>query len=188
MTEHPEIRRRNPVRTKARILATAFDLFASRGYARTGMRDIAEVADVATSLVVRYFGAKAALFEQALIAAIHTRGFFVREKQGFGRKMAELVVNAPDAEIPAMVMLAIADVESRQIVQGVTRELIIRSLAEWLGPPNATARALHMLILLNGFTLQTRHLMTDAVEPETVQWLADSLQAIVDEEPGRTEE
>jgi len=177
-----EPKRRNPARTKARILARAFDLFASRGYARTGMRDIAEAAEVATSLVVRYFGTKAALFEHALVEAIRTRGFFVRDKQGFGQKMAELVVKAPDAEIPAMVMLAIADVESREIAQAVTRDLIIRSLAEWLGPPNATARALHMLILLNGFTLQTRHLMTGPVLPETVGWLARALQAIVDEE------
>lgn len=188
MTAMAEPKRRNPVRTKARILATAFDLFASRGYARTGMRDIAESADVATSLVVRYFGTKAALFENALIEAIRTRGFFVREKQGFGQKMAALVVNALDAEIPAMVMLAIADVESRQIAQSVTREIIIRSLAEWLGPPNATTRALHMLILLNGFTLQTRHLMSDAIQPETVRWLADALQAIVDEEQPRSEQ
>lgn len=185
MTALAKIRRRDPVKTKARILATAFDLFASCGYARTGMRDIAEGADVATSLVVRYFGTKAALFEQALIEAIRTRGFFVREKQGFGQKMAELVVGSPDAEIPAMVMLAIADVESRQIAQRVTRDVILRSLAEWLGPPKASSRALQMLILLNGFTLQTRHLMTDEVGAETRAWLASALQAIVDDEPPR---
>jgi AcrR family transcriptional regulator len=181
MDQQPEPKRRNPVRTRARILATAFDLFASRGYARTGMRDIAESADVATSLVVRYFGTKAALFEEALINALYTRGFFIREKHGFGEKMAEAVVNADDAQIPAMVMLAIADVESREIAQRVTRGVIIKTLAEWLGPPDAAVRALHMLILLNGFTLQTRHLMSDQVQPETIRWLAASLQAIVDE-------
>ncbi len=182
MDATPEPRRRNPVRTKARILATAFDLFASRGYARTGMREIAEGADVATSLVVRYFGTKAALFEAALINALYTRGFFIRDKNGFGAKMAELVVNAEDAQIPAMVMLAIADVESREIAQRVTRGVILGTLAEWLGPPDAAARALHMLILLNGFTLQTRHLMADEVQPATIRWLAHALQAIVDEE------
>jgi AcrR family transcriptional regulator len=176
----PEPKQRNPVRTKARILARAFDLFASRGYARTGMRDIAEAAEVAKSLVVRYFGTKSALFEQSLVNALHTRGFFIREKQCFGERMAELVVNAEDAQIPAMVMLAIADVESREIARSVTREVIIKTLAEWLGPPDATARALHMLILLNGFTLQTRHLMAEDVRPETIRWLANSLQAIVD--------
>lgn len=181
MTAIAEPRRRNPARTKARILAAAFDLFASRGYARTGMRDIAEGADVATSLVVRHFGTKAALFEAALVDAIYSRGFFVREKREFGRKMAELVVNAPDAQIPAMVMLAIADEESRDIAQSVTRRIIIKSMADWLGPPHAEARALHMLILLNGFTLQTRHLMSEEMRPETIDWLARSLQAIVDE-------
>lgn len=181
MDAKPEPKRRNPEKTRARILAAAFDLFASRGYARTGMREIAERAEVATSLIVRHFGTKAALFEQALINAIYTSGFFIRDKHDFGEKMARLLANNADARIPAMVVLAIADPESRDIAQKVTREVIIKSLAEWLGPPNAQIRALHMLTLLNGFAIQTRHLMADPLTPDTLRWLARSLQAIVDE-------
>lgn len=182
MDAKPEPKRRNPAATRSRILAAAFDLFASRGYARTGMREIAERAGVASSLVVRYFGTKAALFEEALVNAIYTRGFFVRDKAKFGAEMAKLVVNDDDARLPAMVVLAIADPESKHIAQEITRKVIIENLAEWLGPPNARIRALNMLTLLNGFTIQTRHLMTGQVPAESVRWLARSLQAIVDEE------
>lgn len=181
MEGKPEPKRRNPVETRARILAASFELFASRGYARTGMREIADKAGIATSLVVRYFGSKSALFEEALINAIYTRGYFIRDKRDFGKKMARLMVDDGDPRIPAMVMLAIADPESRAIAQNVTRRIIIESLAEWLGPPNAHARALHLLTLLNGFTIQTRHLMSEPISPESIAWLARSLQDIVDE-------
>jgi AcrR family transcriptional regulator len=182
MEDKREPKRRNPAKTQARILDAAFELFSSQGYARTGMREVAERADVATSLVVRYFGTKAALFEQALVRAIYERGFFVRSKPNFGERMAALVVGDEEARIPAMMVLAIADPESREIAQKVTRDVVLKSLADWLGPPDAQNRALHMLTLMNGFTIQTRHLRTGDVPPESVRWLARSLQAIVDEE------
>lgn len=147
------------------------------------MREVAAQADVATSLVVRYFGTKSDLFEEALVNAIYSKGFFIRDKRDFGARMAEFVAHGQDARIPAMMMLAIADPESKEIAQRITREVVIEALAEWLGPPDAHSRALQMLTLLNGFTIQTRHLMTGEVPPASVRWLARSLQAIVDEKP-----
>ena len=176
-----EPKRRNPAETRARILAAAFDLFASKGYARTGIREIALLANVASSLVVRYFGAKSALFEEALISAIYTRGFFIHEKKDFGEAMARLVVQDEDARLPAAMILAIADQESLAIARKVTKRIALQSLKEWLDEPEAEARALNMLVLLNGFTIQTRHLMTGEIPPQSIRWLARSLQAIVDE-------
>lgn len=148
------------------------------------MREVAAQADVATSLVVRYFGTKSDLFEEALINAIYSKGFFIRDRRDFGIRMAEFVAHGEDARIPAMMVLAIADPESKDIAQKVTRQVVLESLAEWLGPPDAQARALQMLTLLNGFTIQTRHLMTDEVPLTSIRWLAASLQAIVDEGTG----
>lgn len=182
MDSKPEPKRRDREKTRSRIMSAAFDLFASRGYARTGMREIAEQAGVATSLIVRHFGTKAALFEQSLINAIHTTGYFIRDKRDFGVKMAQLLADNADARISAMVVLAIADPESQAVAQKVTRQVIIESLAAWLGPPNAHMRALHMLTLLNGFTIQMRCLVAEELAPDTLHWLARSLQAIVDEE------
>lgn len=181
MEDKREPKRRNPAKTQARILDAAFELFSSQGYARTGMREVAERADVATSLIVRYFGTKAALFEAALVRALYAQGFFVRDKRHFGEEMARLVVGDEEGRIPGTMVLAIADPESKRIAQAVTRRVVLESLAQWLGPPDAHTRALNMLTLLNGFTIQTRHLMTGEVPPESVRWLARSLQAIVDE-------
>lgn len=60
------IKRRNPEKTKFKILAIAKQMFAEHGYAQTGLREIAKTADVAPSLIVNYFGTKAGLFEAAL--------------------------------------------------------------------------------------------------------------------------
>lgn len=177
----PQPKPRNAAKTRARILAAAFDIFASRGYARAGMREIAEHADVATSLVVRYFGSKASLFEEALVHGLYARSMFAQDKRHFGKTMVELITSDDDASLPAMIVLAIADPESKAIAQKVTRNVIVGSLAEWLGPPNAQARALNMLALLNGFMIQTRHLSAEPVSAASTRWLARALQAIVDE-------
>lgn len=176
-------RRRNSAQTRSRILDAAFELFSTKGYAQTGVRDVAQEAGVAASLVQRYFGAKAALFRDALVHAIYARGFFTAEKAGFGERMARLVVRKEDARIPAMMVLAIADPESRDVARKITRTVVLESLAEWLGGPDAQSRALNMLILMNGFAIQTQHLLEGQVPPETVRWFAQSMQAIVDDEP-----
>lgn len=51
--------------TRAAILAAAEHLFASQGYERTTVRDIAERARIDPALVIRYFGSKDGLFAQA---------------------------------------------------------------------------------------------------------------------------
>jgi AcrR family transcriptional regulator len=66
MDKPKAVKRRNPAVTKARILAAAQKVFAERGYAQTGLRDIANEADVSSALPVTYFGTKAGLFEAAL--------------------------------------------------------------------------------------------------------------------------
>ena len=176
----PEPRKRDAVATRARILAAAYELFSGQGYARTGMREIAALAEVAPSLVARYFVTKAALFEESLVHAIHAEALFVREKPGFGRRMARLIHEANDTRLTAMTVLAIADAEAQAVAQRVAARHIIAPLAEWLGPPDAHARAVAMFALMTGFTMQLRLAERGRVPPATVRWLAATLQDIVD--------
>ncbi len=180
MTQTPAIKPRNAEKTKARILAAAFDLFGEHGYAKTGIRDIATQAEVASSLIARHFGSKAHLFEQCLIYGIHTHTLFVEDKPGFGQQMARMMVSKANPKLTTTIMLAIADPESKAIARKVTREHIMDPLAQWIGPPNAKARAISMLTLMNGFVLQTKYLSSDKTPPATIEWLAKALQDIVD--------
>ena len=79
MEETPEPKRRNASRTRARILDAAYNAFAAHGYSQTGIREIAEQADVASSLILRYFGNKISLFEHALIHGIYQDSIFTRD-------------------------------------------------------------------------------------------------------------
>ena len=180
MNQVHTIKPRNAEKTKARILAAAFDLFAEHGYAKTGIRDIASRADVASSLIARHFGNKANLFEQTLIHGIHTNSMFEEDKVSFGKHMARVVVSKADPQLTAMIMLAIADPESKAIARKVTKEQIMEPLAKWIGPPNARARAISMLTLMNGFMLQTKYLSSDRIPPAAERWLAKALQDLVD--------
>ena len=175
------MKQRDAARTRASILSAAFESFSTQGYAKTGTREIANKVGVSSSLIGRYFGTKAKLFEEALIHGIHTNSLFVYEKQRFGERMAKLVARESNPYLTAMVVLAIADPESKEIARNVSHQHIVTPLAEWLGPPNATARALNMLSLLHGFTIQTLHLSKSRIPKASIDWLAQALQRIVDE-------
>lgn len=53
-------------RTRAAILGAARERFAAEGYERTTIRAVAAAASIDPSMVMRYFGSKAQLFDAAL--------------------------------------------------------------------------------------------------------------------------
>jgi AcrR family transcriptional regulator len=59
-------RDRRSDRTRGAILHAARERFAAQGYDRTTIRGVAADADIDPSMVMRYFGSKAQLFEAAL--------------------------------------------------------------------------------------------------------------------------
>src|SRR3954452_22381794 len=59
-------RDRRSNRTRTAILHAARERFAAQGYDRTTIRGVAADADIDPSMVMRYFGNKAQLFEAAL--------------------------------------------------------------------------------------------------------------------------
>lgn len=180
MNSAREPRRRNLAETKARILRAAAEVFAEFGYRGSGLRDIAERANVAPSLVGRYFGSKAQLFEAALIHVLRTESVFTWRKSGFGEAMARMIPERTNAKISIMLVLALADPETQAIARRVSREHMIQPLIDWLGPPEAEERAMNMFALLTGFVIQMHGLHKGTIPEHSLRWLAGSLQAIVD--------
>lgn len=167
-------------RTKERIAAVAFERFAVEGYARTGLRDIAELANVAPSLIVKHFTSKANLFRRVLAQALREGGMATYDKEGFGQQVAEHIAHADNGRLTTMIILAVADPESRGVAQELYNAMVLDAMTEWLGPPDARTRALRTLILINGFTIQTRHMMAGDIPQDLVDWLGREIQAIVD--------
>lgn len=179
-------RKRDAVRTKARILAAAQDAFTELGYARAGIREIATIAGVNSAMLIRYFGSKAKLFEAALIDAIPMFEGMDLSHKGFGARLTrQFMESSIDLRAQSMVVLSTGDPEARTISARVVQERAVEALAAWLGPPNARARAARMLMLATGFMLYTRQVQIMspelAQETDTADWLARSLQAIIDE-------
>ena len=176
-----EPKRRNAAKTRAKIIATAEEAFASMGYAKASVREIARAAEVAPSLVLRYFESKSDLFEKCLLNAIFSEGVFEPDKTKYGKRTAYHLATDLEMTLPNMIVFAIGDDDARDVVAKVTQNYLIPGFAEWLGPPNANARAAQLLMLTMGFLFYARQLPIGATHRDTVNWLAAGLQHIVDQ-------
>lgn len=136
-------------------------MFSARGYAQAGLRDIAAKAGVAPSLLIKYFGTKAKLFEEALAAAIIPIRQFQQDRARLGETIVASILDR-DARMfaPAMIALALGDPEARQIAEQVVRDQIVAPMSEWLGGADAGACALNILAMTTGFWIYHRNMNT----------------------------
>jgi AcrR family transcriptional regulator len=177
---------RDADRTRAAILLAAQQAFSRRGFGATGVRDIAAEAGVNPALVNRYFGSKLGLFEAALSAALDVTRITNVPREGFGRSLARLFGGGEDGAVNPLPMLAFAaaDRQAQAIALESVRERIAVPLAEWLGPPDAEARAAAMMAVASGFftyrLLYPLPAFEGGMDPAARRWLEDNLQRLVD--------
>ncbi len=178
-------RKRDAQASRARILDAAQRAFAEMGYSDTGIRDIARLADTSTTLLLRYFGSKAGLFEAALIAAVPVDTVLAHPRERFGEELAASLLD-PGNPIrpPLMIALASGDAEAAAIAARVMEQRNIAPLAAWLGEPDGRARALEIAMLATGLVTYARQLplrpMAKDENRHIVAWFASAVQAIVD--------
>src|SRR5262245_59721770 len=137
MQKVAELTKGDAVVTRARILAAAQQVFSKQGYSESGIRDIADVLELSSKILFRYFGSKAGLFEAALRDALGPMQEFPPREQ-FGQTIAnQLADPSLDMSPHAMSILATSHEEAREIAARVVQELTLTPLAKWLGPPDA---------------------------------------------------
>lgn len=181
----PFPRKRDAQATRSRILEAAQRAFSETGYSHTGIRDIARRAGTSSTLLLRYFGSKAGLFEAALTAAVPVSTVMANPRENVGRALAESLLD-PGNEIrpPLMIALASGDAEAAAIAARVTEEHIVAPMAQWLGGPDSRVRALQMAMLATGLVSYLRQLplreISMAEQQRIADWFADAIQAIVD--------
>ncbi|GGM18657.1 TetR family transcriptional regulator [Streptomyces fumigatiscleroticus] len=148
-------RRRDGAATREAILAAAVVEFTEHGYARAGVRQIAERAGVTAMMVNRYFGSKEGLFAQAVDRAFGPPTVVGDELPPSAHSIARTLAErtAPDAERldPFLLLLrSAADPVAADIVrQGVETHVGAR-LAGLLDGPDADVRAQLGLALVAG--------------------------------------
>lgn len=179
-----ELTKGDAAATRARILATAQQVFSRRGYSEAGIRDIAGELGLSSTILLRYFGSKAALFEEALRAALNSDPVFPPRDQYGAFIAAQLTDPQHDMNPHAMCVLATAHEEAREIAARVLQELAVAPMAAWLGCADGEARARQILALCSGFVLYTFQLtvVPGGRRPDSgmAAWLTESVQAIVD--------
>ncbi|RVT89450.1 TetR/AcrR family transcriptional regulator [Sphingomonas crocodyli] len=159
--------------------------FGARGFANTGVRDIAAEASVNPALVLRYYGSKEGLFRAALDHSIFMDPVFALEPGTMGQRIVEIFLAANEMPSPlSMMILSAGDPTAHAISVRALDEKVIRPLADYLDGPDAEARAACLNLLWSGFLTAWKLLpiapLSDDRLPMIAGWLADATQAIVD--------
>lgn len=182
----PSVREQNVDRTRNAILHAAQILFATRGYAEAGVRDIAAEARVNPALIARYYGSKLELFEAALESLLDVSTFTAIDRSRFGDQVtAAFFSSRPDAaSVIPMLVFAASDSQARQAALKLLSKKVIMPLQAWFGERDAADRTAQLMAVITGF--YTYRLMLP-LEPLTGRptesmrgWLAMTLQQIVD--------
>ena len=145
------------------------------------MRDVARKADVASSLVFQHFGSKLELFEASLIVAVGDSTVLEGDRATAGARLADLTLSNVDISLTSMMVLSIGDAEAAAVTAKVIKGYVVDQMAAWLGPPHAQARAMNLLMLMTGFTVYMRRIPVAPIPQVTQNWLAQSVQAIIDQ-------
>jgi AcrR family transcriptional regulator len=178
--------RRSSADTKARIVEAAQAIFAERGYAQSVLTEIAESAEVTAPLIIRYFGSKEGLFEEAFAQCLATMPMLASEPPEFGKLAVQLMAGGHQQTMRASAMLAhsIGDVRAREIARRLVKQHVLAPLGSRMSDPDADARAELILMLGVGYTTMRMVVPAEAgAEGESAfltDWLAGALQSIAD--------
>ncbi|MGW0856099.1 TetR/AcrR family transcriptional regulator [Streptomyces sp. NPDC002690] len=176
----PPARRRDGAATREAILAAAVVEFTEHGYARAGVRQIAERAGVTAMMINRYFGSKDRLFAQAVDRAFTPPTVVGDRPPRLAHSIAHALAERTSADAeeldPFLLLLrSAADPEATDIVrQGVEAHVGAR-LAGLLDGPDSDVRAQLGLALVAGTWLLRRVVGTTALAEADDECLAGIL-------------
>jgi AcrR family transcriptional regulator len=186
VAEPRTIRTRDAIRTRRAILAAAQAEFATRGYAQVGLRELAAAAGADPALVRRYFGSKEGLFEAVLGETLDIRELIDTPRDRFGAHIAAYLIEerSGGANPLPMMMMAMADPAIRPLALDLLHARVIAPLAAWIGGTDGAARAARVSMICSGFLTYWKLLPLDVfaagIDPATLRWLEESLQAAID--------
>ena len=155
---HPK-RRRDAAATREAILEAATSRFATQGYERAGVREIAADAGVTAALVNRYFGSKEGLFAEVIERALGMGHLLEGRKEDLADHLARLMVyGREDSRDPAYtpLMLLLHSATAPGAVKLFRRDLDhteLPLLAGQIGGDDSAVRAVMVMAQLTGFAI-----------------------------------
>jgi AcrR family transcriptional regulator len=182
VTENQQAARRSDA-TRAAILAAARVRFAEDGYEKATVRAIARDAKIDPSMVMRYYGNKAALFTAAVSIDPGLPGLPVEPREDLGRTLVRhfLTLWEENEGLTALLRVGATDPAAAERMQFVVRDQLI-PLARQVGPDpdQAAARAALCASTVLGLAL-TRYVLRFPASvalghDEIVDWLGPTIQ------------
>ena len=160
LTRDPPVRRKRDAQaTRAAILEAAKAHFAQSGYDRASLRDIAAEAGADVALIKRYFGGKEGLFTEALKATFHPDRLRGWDRRTFPRDAATDLadgaqVGGERAEGFQFLLRAATSPTTAPLLSVAVQERFLAPIREWLGGPDAEARARVLAAVYIGFLVE----------------------------------
>jgi AcrR family transcriptional regulator len=182
-------RKRDAVATRAAILEAATHRFATQGYERAGVREIAADAGVTAALVNRYFGSKEGLFAEVIRRALAMGLPLQGQRDDLADHLARLVVygggDARDGVLTPLLLL-LHSATAPGAVKLFRRDLDrteLPLLAEQIGGDDSAVRAVMVMAQLTGFAIMYHVLrpkaFANAGREELVTHLSAALAATI---------
>jgi len=155
----PAPRRRDADATRQAILDAAKAQFASLGYDRAVLRDIAGDAGVDVALVARYFGGKEGLFLEALKASFGADGTKDWDRASFARDTATMLADSPHrnperSQSFQFLLRAATSPTTAPLLSLLVQERFMAPIRQWLGSAEADARARVFAAVYIGFLVE----------------------------------
>jgi AcrR family transcriptional regulator len=188
------VKPRNAEQTKHALLLAAQHHFSRSNYADVGLRDIAARAGANPALIARYFGSKKGLFSAALTDAMDSAlpDDFFHDIGGprIGSDFVDAFMrDQPEhAGVFSMLIHAAGDVNARDVALAMIRKKVVEPIRRLLGDDeHAGERADRIVAVASGVTMFRQLLPLDTmagpISSSLREWLARTLQQIVDERP-----
>lgn len=136
--------------TKQRLAAAAEESFATLGYEKTGLREVAAAVGVNPALVKRYFGSKEGLFEEAFAGVLKFENGIPANRDDFGTHMADLLTTQSINTLPILLHAgSVPEIKSKAL-QMHREKILVPSGA------NVEGKAQGFMVYVGGFDRYTK--------------------------------
>lgn len=179
---------RKGARTRRRILDAARGVFADVGYERATIRGIAAAADVDKSSVIKYFGTKQQLFQEAVTWTIPTTEVIGHNPAHMAENLARGMFNAwaadPNGPIAVLLRASMTSEDAAETLRTHITSQATDALSRAIDGPDARLRAALFGAMLMGIASQRYLLeMPDLVDVDTdaiLRIITPALESILD--------
>lgn len=177
-------RARDAATTRAAILGAARRAFAGGAYDQVGVRDIAADVGVDPAMVIRYFGSKERLFEEAVAGDSGMAALFAADRAQLGELLARAMLDKSDQSPLLALLYSAPHPQASAILRRALDEQFIRPLARVMGGVDAELRASLLASYLLGLAVLRSVLRSEPLASHDldalVRRVAPTIQQYVD--------